>query len=83
MQWRLIQIPDIGDVIPGAGGIRKFRYSAKSKGKRGGARVLYYYAVSLERIYLLDIYTKDEQADVTLPRLRELKRLVDELTSSG
>ena len=82
MQWRLVQIPDIGDLIPGAGGLRKFRYSAKSKGKRGGARVIYYFAASHGRIYMLDIYTKDEQADVTLPRLRELKKLVDELMSN-
>lgn len=36
MQWRLIQIPDIGDVVPGGGGIRKFRHSAKSKGNAAG-----------------------------------------------
>ena len=83
MQWRLIQIPDIGDVIPGGGGIRKFRHSVKSKGKRGGARVIYYYAVSLEQIFMLEIYTKNEMSDITLPRLRELKKLVDEWVKDG
>jgi len=77
MQWRLIQIPDIGDVIPGGGGIRKFRFAAKSKGKRGGARVIYYLAASRDQIYMLDIYSKDEKSDITLPRLRELKQLVE------
>lgn len=76
MQWRLIQIPDIGDIIPGGGGIRKFRFGVKSKGKRGGARVLYYFAVSRDQMFMLDIYSKNEIYDITLPRLRELKRLV-------
>lgn len=79
LQWRLIQLPDAGDVIQGGGGIRKFRFSAKGKGSRGGARVIYYFAMSHEMIYMLDIYSKDEKSDITLPRLRELKKLVEEL----
>ena len=35
----LIDHPDAGDVIPGAGGARKLRWAAKGKGKRGGARI--------------------------------------------
>lgn len=31
--------PLAGDEIPGAGGVRKIRFGAKGKGKRGGARV--------------------------------------------
>ena len=37
----LIDHPDAGDVIPGAGGVRKLRWPAKGKGKRGGARIIY------------------------------------------
>lgn len=83
MQWRLIQIPDIGDVIPGSGGIRKFRVGAKSKGKRGGARVIYYFAASRHQIFLLDIYAKNEQIDLTLPRLQELKKIVEDMQRDG
>ena len=36
----LIDRPDEGDVIPGAGGTRKLRWAAKGKGKRGGARII-------------------------------------------
>lgn len=78
LQWRLIQLPDAGDVIPGGGGIRKFRFSARGKGTRGGARVIYYFALSREQIYMLNIYSKDERSDITLPMLRELKKLVEE-----
>jgi len=83
MQWRLIQIPDIGDVIPGGGGIRKFRFGAKSKGKRGGARVIYYFAASRHQIFMLDIYAKNEQTDLTLPRLQELKKIVEDMQRDG
>ena len=34
----LIDHPDAGDVIPGAGGARKVRWAAKGKGKRGGRK---------------------------------------------
>jgi hypothetical protein len=33
--------PLAGDVIPGSGGIRKVRWAASGRGKRGGARVIY------------------------------------------
>lgn len=33
----LIRHPDAGDLIPGAGGVRKLRWAAKGKGKRGGS----------------------------------------------
>jgi mRNA-degrading endonuclease RelE of RelBE toxin-antitoxin system len=35
--------PQAGDEIPGAGGVRKLRFAAKGKGKRGGARVIYHW----------------------------------------
>lgn len=34
--------PYAGDVIPNAGGFRKLRWQSSGKGKRGGARVIYY-----------------------------------------
>jgi hypothetical protein len=49
----LIEHPNAGDVIPGAGGVRKLRWPAKGKGKRGGARIIYVYVVVAARIYLL------------------------------
>jgi hypothetical protein len=43
-QLRLSDFPENGDLIPNGGGIRKIRCAAKGKGKRGGARVIYYFA---------------------------------------
>jgi len=43
LQKYLLKYPDKGDIIPGAGGVRKFRWSLPGKGKRGGVRVIYYW----------------------------------------
>lgn len=80
LQWRLIEFPEAGDVIPGGGGIRKIRFSAKGKGTRGGARVIYYLAVAHEKIFMLDIYAKNEKAGLTTDQIRTLKKLVEEWT---
>src|ERR1017187_10777102 len=61
----LIEHPDAGDVIPGAGGVRKLRWAAKGKGKRGGARVIYLYVVIAARIYLLRCYAKNVRTNLT------------------
>ena len=71
----LTENPGIGAVIPGTGGIRKTRLKASSKGKRGGFRVCYYYLVGRE-LYLLLIYAKNEQANLTMTEKKELKALV-------
>lgn len=54
----LCEHPDSGEMIPGAGGLRKLRYSLKNKGKRGGARVIYVDFAFYEKIYLFTAYTK-------------------------
>lgn len=80
LQWRLIEFPDAGDVIKQSGGIRKIRQSAKGKGTRGGARVIYYFAAKNQEILMLDIYAKNEREDLSIEQIRELKRLVEEWT---
>ena len=42
LQQALAQSPDAGPVIPGSGGVRKLRWAAPGRGKRGGYRVVYY-----------------------------------------
>ena len=54
LQTELIDCPTGGKVIKGSGGIRKIRWAAKNQGKRGGARVIYYLAVSKSQIFMLD-----------------------------
>jgi mRNA-degrading endonuclease RelE of RelBE toxin-antitoxin system len=50
--------------------------SAKGKGKSGGARVITHYYVSGGIVYLLSIYDKSEQPDITD---KELQRLLGSL----
>ncbi|MCY7375711.1 MAG: type II toxin-antitoxin system RelE/ParE family toxin [Pyrinomonadaceae bacterium] len=77
-QWRLVRFPEEGAVIPNSGGIRKIRGGAKGKGKRGGARVIYYLAIGNGVIFLLDIYAKNEKADLSSFELKFLKNTVEE-----
>ncbi len=58
LQNELIATPDVGKVIQGSGGIRKVRWGASGRGKRGGSRVIYYWATNKEQIYMLLGYTK-------------------------
>ena len=48
LQNELLKTPTKGDVIQGTGGLRKVRVASKGKGKRGGARVIYYYLNSFK-----------------------------------
>jgi mRNA-degrading endonuclease RelE of RelBE toxin-antitoxin system len=66
LQNELLANPLIGDVIQGSGGLRKVRVSSKGKGKRGGARVIYYYFNRFSRFYLLTVYAKNEVSDLTV-----------------
>jgi mRNA-degrading endonuclease RelE of RelBE toxin-antitoxin system len=70
--------PDVGNIIRGSGGLRKVRWAATGRGKRGGVRVIYYWAVDREIILMLLIYGKNEQDDLTAEQLRVLKGLVEE-----
>ncbi len=75
----LIQNPDKGDVIPGTGGVRKLRWAAGGKGKRGGASVLYFYHVVGTVIYLMSCYTKTEQSDIRPAVKKQLKAIVEHI----
>ena len=78
LQWELIAAPEQGAIIKGSGGIRKMRRQASGRGKRGGARVIYYYANRQEEIFLLDIYAKNDQADLSPAEIKLLRVRVEE-----
>jgi hypothetical protein len=82
LQEALMANPEAGEVIPGTGGLRKVRFSdaRRSKGKRGGLRVIYYYWTGGPEFWLFTLYDKDEMADLT-PKQREAlkERIKDEL----
>src|SRR5437868_2036435 len=65
----LAQRPDAGDLIPETGGLRKLRWAAKGRGKRGGSRVIYYFHNLDIPLFLMAIFAKNVQADLS-PRQR-------------
>lgn len=75
----LIENPEKGDVIPATGGLRKMRWASGGKGKRGGARVIYFYHVVGSHIYLMACYTKNEQADLRPEVKKQLKSVIEEI----
>ncbi|MBF0163249.1 MAG: type II toxin-antitoxin system RelE/ParE family toxin [Magnetococcales bacterium] len=77
LQWTLVLHPQVGDVIPGSGGIRKVRWAGKGHGKRGGVRVIYYWRNQHGEIWLLSIYAKNEMDNIPDSVLRQLKQEID------
>ncbi len=77
-QSRLAANPGLGALIKGGGGIRKIRVAIGSCGKRGGARVIYYWAVRKDLILLLYAYSKNVSADLTPRQVAQLAKVVKE-----
>lgn len=79
LQLALAANPEEGDLIPGAGGVRKLRWAdaRRSKGKRGGLRIIYYCFLSDEEIWLMTMYGKDEAADLSKDEKAQLKRALE------
>ena len=76
-QAEIMSEPKRGDVIQGTGGLRKIRVAVKDKGKRGGARVIYYFLDEKQRFYLLTIYGKNEMADLTADQKKQLMAFME------
>lgn len=70
--------PELGAVIRGGGGIRKVRVAVGSRGKSGGARVIYYGAVRKDVTLLLYAYPKNAVADLTPRQVSRLAKVVKE-----
>ncbi|HWT69470.1 MAG TPA: type II toxin-antitoxin system RelE/ParE family toxin [Pseudomonas sp.] len=74
-QNSLAETPDMGDVIQGTGGLRKVRWGANGKGKRGGVRVIYYHVVSAYQIRLILIYQKGAQDNLSEAEKKVLRNI--------
>lgn len=74
--------PKSGDLIEGTGGIRKLRWGRGGRGKSGGVRVIYYYHSELMPVYLITLFAKNEQENLSKAERNELAKLVDVLVEA-
>ena len=78
----LAENPLAGDEIPGTGGVRKVRFAASGRGKRGGARIIYYYLDDTMPLYALLAYAKNDQGDMTPDEKRAVSALAAALKAT-
>jgi mRNA-degrading endonuclease RelE of RelBE toxin-antitoxin system len=78
LQTELVVRPDVGAIIQGSGGLRKVRWLAQGRGKRGGTRVIYYWAPRHDQIIMLLVYPKNVQDELTPAQLKALRQVVEE-----
>ena len=69
--------PNAGKIIQKSGGLRKVRWAVKGHGKRGGARIVYFWFIQRSKILLLFAYPKNVQSDLTPPQLKALKTIIE------
>ncbi len=77
LQMFLIDHPEAGDVIPGSGGVRKLRWRAAGRGKRGGYRVIYYARIAQGVIYMLTMYPKNVAENIPSHMLRRIRKEIE------
>ena len=75
--------PDGGDLIPGAGGLRKRRIALPGRGKSGGARVITLHLGERFPVYAVFVYAKSERADLSPRQARVLMRLVADIKAQA
>lgn len=73
--------PEAGEIIPETGGVRKVRWGLAGRGKRGGARVIYYCHSERLPLFLLSAYPKNEKANLSKAERNAMKRLVSVLVA--
>ena len=73
--------PEAGEIIPETGGVRKIRWALEGMGKRGGARVIYYYHNERLPVFLLSAYAKNRKANLSKAERNAMKRLVPALVA--
>ncbi len=79
----LARSPLAGDLIEGTGGIRKLRWAREGMGKRGGARVIYYFHSEQIPLYLLTLFGKNERSDLSMAERNLLAKLVERLVATA
>lgn len=74
--------PLAGDLVQGTGGIRKVRWGLEGRGKRGGARVIYFYHAADMPLFALTAYAKNERADLSQQDKNDFRQLTTMLVDA-
>jgi hypothetical protein len=78
----LARNPEDGDIVQGTGGVRKLRWALEGRGKRGGARVIYFYHNAGMPLFALTAYAKNQRADLSQSDRSAFKALTRALVES-
>ena len=78
LQAYLNKNPAAGVVVPDSGGVRKLRWGAEGRGKRGGLRVLYFTRLGRGHIWMLTVYGKSAQENIAARTLRAMKKAIED-----
>lgn len=78
LQAHLNKNPEAGVVVPGSGGVRKLRWVAKGRGKRGGLRIIYFVRLARGHIWMLTIYGKNVTENIPAHMLRAMKKAIED-----
>lgn len=79
LQIELTLNPEKGSLIPGTGGIRKVRMRKSMGGKSGGYRIMYYWKLKAKLIYMIFVFPKSAQENLTAKQKQALKAFVKEI----
>ncbi len=78
LQEVLMRDPDAGPVIPGSGGVRKIRWAAPGRGKRGGYRIIYYVKRTHGVVWMLTMYPKNVSENIPAHVLKQIRKEVED-----
>ena len=74
--------PEAGDLMPETGGVRKLRWALAGRGKRGGARVIYFFHDERLPVFLLAMYGKSEKANLSKAEQNMMAKVVSTIVQS-
>ena len=78
LQAHLNKNPEAGVIVPGSGGVRKLRWAAEGRGKRGGLRIIYFVRLARGHIWMLTIYGKNVTENIPAYTLRAMKKAIED-----
>ena len=78
LQDALISEPELGAVVRGTGGVRKLRWAARGRGKRGGYRIIYFVQLQIDTIWMLTLYPKNVKDTIPAHILKQIREEIED-----